>query len=196
MENKNELEYTAFEDQRIIASGTLDKVALKVKKRLKTGESGTILIFSNATGKQMDFNLSGTEDEIKKSLAIYMASGVKLNDSSGPGRPKLGVIAREISLLPKHWEWLATQSGGASATIRRLVEEAKKSTKGKQLIQDSQERTYKVMFSLAGNLPGYEEALRSLYVKDKKTFFKIIKEWPDDFIEYFKLLSKDVWTHN
>ncbi|MFY0534142.1 DUF2239 family protein [Nannocystis pusilla] len=32
---------------------------------------------------------------------------------TGPGRPKLGVVSREVSLLPRHWEWLERQPSGS-----------------------------------------------------------------------------------
>jgi hypothetical protein len=89
-------------------------------------------------------------------------------------------MSREVSLLPRHWEWLATQTGGASATLRNLVEEAKKKSANGNQIKQAQERTYKFMSVIAGDFEGYEEALRALYKRDKKTFLAQIHGWPDD----------------
>lgn len=142
-------------------------------------EHSAILIFSDATGKSMDFNFRGTENDVQKRLEVFVAEE-KPTENHGPGRPKLGVICREISLLPRHWEWLATQPGGASATLRRLIDEAKKSSAGTVSIKQAQERTYKFMSVMAGDLPGYEEALRALYKKDKKVFLQQMEAWPVD----------------
>ena len=116
------LSYTAFEGHRVLAAGGLEEVALKVRRRLKADASASILVFSDSTGKQMDLDLRGSEADLIDRLKIFVAA--ESPSSSGPGRPKLGVVAREVSLLPRHWEWLATQSGGASATLRRLIEDA------------------------------------------------------------------------
>jgi hypothetical protein len=103
------------------------------------------------------------------------------------------VISREISLLPKHWEWLATQSGGSSATLRRLVEEAQKKSSNNSSIKQIQERVYRVMSVLAGDFHGYEEALRALYKKDCKSFFSRIETWPKDVQKYLGEIGKSVF---
>jgi hypothetical protein len=117
-------------------------------------------------------------------------------EASGPGRPKLGVISREVSLLPRHWEWLATQPGGASGTLRKLVEEAKKKNSTGSDVKQAQERTYKFMSALAGDMKGYEEALRALYRKDKKAFNANISEWPKDVREHTVELAKAVFVQD
>lgn len=189
------LSYTAFEDTKLIICGSLDEVALKIKKRLKLKPSASILIFSDSTGKEMDLDLRGSEAEILDRLKVFITTSMHEQPvSTGPGRPKLGVVPREVSLLPRHWEWLATQSGGASSTLRRLVDEARKNSSAKEQTKESQERTHKFMTALAGDLKNYEEALRALYAKDKKAFFSFIKEWPDDIKEYIKKLSTETWT--
>lgn len=185
--------YTAFEDQTILATGPLEKVAIKVKKHLKSHPNASILVFSNATGKQMDLDLRGSESEVLERLQMFISSGPSIPVATGPGRPKLGVVSREVSLLPRHWEWLATQSGGASATLRRLVEEAKRGSVGKEQIKSAQERTYKFMSAIAGNLPNYEEALRSLFAKDKKKFVGLIKDWPTDIRQHAQEQAGPVW---
>ncbi len=174
--------FTAFIGDKILAQGELAKVALKVKRKLREDSSSSILIFSDSTGKEMDFDLRGSESDVLQRLQVYISQPEPAN--MGPGRPKLGVISREISLLPRHWEWLSTQSGGASATLRRLVDEARKQSSSKELVKQSQERAYKFMAAIAGNLPHYEEALRALFSGNKKRFEAQIKDWPKDIKQH------------
>ncbi|MBX3020266.1 MAG: DUF2239 family protein [Bdellovibrionales bacterium] len=185
--------YTAFEGHKLLATGQLQDVALKMLRRLRTNPSASVLLFADATGREMDLDLRGSEADALERLKIFVPAKTETLVSTGPGRPKLGVVAREVSLLPRHWEWLATQSGGASATLRRLVEEAKKGAGGKEAIKAAQERTYKVMSTLAGDLPNYEEALRALYAKDKRKFQALTREWPGDIRDYTKRLAGPVW---
>lgn len=169
--------YTAFTGHKLLAHGDLVKVAIKAKRKLKEDPHAGILIFSDLTGKQMDFDLHGTEKEVENRLQKFVAD-MPDNTVQGRGRPRLGVVAREISLLPRHWEWLSTQSGGASATIRRLIEDARRKTSSRNIIKQSMERTHAFMTAIGGDLPGYEEALRALYAKDEKKFHKQLSEWP------------------
>ncbi|MBX2987731.1 MAG: DUF2239 family protein [Bdellovibrionaceae bacterium] len=194
MENSDtNLMYTAFEGEKLLTTGKLDEVALKIKKRLKAQPAASILVFSDATGKEMDLDLRGSEADVLERLKVYLSPKEAAPAAPGPGRPKLGVVAREVSLLPRHWEWLSTQTGGASATLRRLIDDAKKASSGKALVQNAQERTYKFMSVLAGNLPHYEEALRALYAKDKKKFQALTRDWPADVREHAKSLAAPVW---
>lgn len=186
--------YTAFEDHKILSKGSLEDVVLKVKKRFEKSPASQIVIYSDATGKSMDFNFHGSEKEVLKRLEVYTTPESATAVSSGPGRPKLGVISREVSLLPKHWEWLATQSGGASNTLRKLVEESMKKTSGVNTVKTAQERTYKFMSVEAGDLENYEEALRALYRKDKERFSSEIKTWPRDVQKHIIELSKAVFA--
>lgn len=187
------LTYTAFEGFQMLAQGRLDEVALKVKRRLKDDSTAQILIFSDSTGKEMDLDLSGSEKEIISRLKVFISADEVSSPSAGPGRPKLGVVAREVSLLPRHWEWLSTQSGGASATLRRLVDEARKKSLSKESIKQSQEKAYKLMSALAGNLPDYEEALRALYRRDDHGFQRLIANWPPDLKAYLAQLTETVF---
>lgn len=186
--------YTAFEDHKIIAKGSLQEVVLKVKKRFDKHPESLMVIYSDATGKSMDFiNMQGSESDVLKRIVVYTMDTPTKESTSGPGRPKLGVISREVSLLPRHWEWLATQSSGASATLRKLVDDAMKKSAGTHHIKSTQERTYLFMSVQAGNLKGYEEALRALYRKDKDTFTTHIKEWPSDVQKHALELAKPVF---
>lgn len=184
--------YTAFDGSNLLVQGDLTEVVLKVKKHIGSAHHSSILIFSNSTGKTMDFNFQGTKQDIQKRLEIYTSAETEI-ESTGPGRPKLGVISREISLLPRHWEWLSTQPGGASAIIRTLVEEARKKDSSLVSIKQLQERAYKVMSVLAGDRESYEEALRALYKKDQKAFANNIQSWPADIKKYLQELVKPIF---
>lgn len=181
--------YTAFEGVNLLFQGELSEVILKVKTHLGSSENSSVLIFSDETGKSMDFNFHGSKQDVLKRLETFTTSD-GVNPSNGPGRPRLGVVSREVSLLPNHWEWLATQDGGASATLRRLVEEARKKFSQSLSIKQIQERVYRVMSVLMGDYLGYEEALRALYKRDLKTFQVKTQNWPKDVREYLTKMSK------
>jgi uncharacterized protein len=185
--------YTAFEGSTLLTQGDLKEVVLEIKKRLGSSVNSDVLIFSDATGKTIDFNFQGSKQDVLKRLEVF-TSAAEPASTGGPGRPKLGVVSREVSLLPRHWEWLATQPGGASATLRLLVEEARKRSAGNTSIKQVQERTYQVMSVLAGDLQGYEEALRALYKRDRKAFFLQIQTWPQDVQKYLSGMTKSVFA--
>ncbi len=178
--------YTAFEGAKIVSRGLLISVVSNVKRKLTNNANCNVFIFSDLTGKLMDFNFQGTEKEVLKRLEVFIEDpkSKESNSTSGPGRPKLGVISREISLLPRHWEWLATQSGGASATLRKLIEEEMKKTNSSHSVKFAEERTYKFMTVIGGDFKGYEEAIRALYKKNKENFLANIKEWSPDIRSY------------
>lgn len=96
------------------------------------------------------------------------------------GRPKLGVVSREVTLLPRHWDWLSRQRGGASAALRRLVDDARKAQESSDQTRQRQEAAHKFMTAMAGDLPNFEEALRSLYRGDAQSFDQFVRKWPDD----------------
>jgi uncharacterized protein len=185
--------YTAFDGQKQLCQGELSEVVLKIKKSIGKSENTSVLIFSDETGKTMDFNFQGSEKDVHKRLEMYVDEVKK--EVMGPGRPKLGVVSREVSLLPRHWEWLANQTGGASATLRKLVEEAKKKTSNSQELKQAQERTYKFISVMAGDLAGYEEALRALYKKDKKLFLTQIQLWPADIKNHAVAMAQAVFDN-
>ncbi|OFZ30167.1 MAG: hypothetical protein A2622_09990 [Bdellovibrionales bacterium RIFCSPHIGHO2_01_FULL_40_29] len=184
--------YTAFESSQKLISSDLEKVLLTVKKRLKSNRDASILIFSDSTGKQMDFDLSGTDADVIERHKIYTAQ--MASPQSGVGRPRLGVVPREISLLPSHWEWLNNQTGGSSATIRLLIDEKMKlGVSDKQKVKKSQEVVYKFLTVMAGDLPNFEEAIRYLYRSDRKKFIELISDWPKDIGKHALMLAADVF---
>ncbi|NUN05362.1 MAG: DUF2239 family protein [Bdellovibrio sp.] len=194
MEPKMDHNYTAFADNKKIASGHVLDVAAKVKKYLMKESKSQVLIFDDDNSAQIEIDFRGTPESVLRRLETSLAASEDPAKKIGPGRPKLGVTAKEITLLPDHWEWLARQPGGASVTLRKLVEDAKKKNLGKDLIRQAQEAAYKFMTVMAGDLPLYEEALRALYASDAKKFEKMISAWPKDIQEHTWRLAKAALT--
>lgn len=169
---------TAFEGHRLLRSGPLAEVALAVKTAQERDPANTILVFDDETARVVDLDLRGTDAEIVERLVS--PTNLAEAEPKGRGRPKLGVTAREVTLLPRQWEWLATQPGGASATLRRLVDEAKRHGGEQQLRRQAQEAAYRFMQAIAGDLPGFEEAARALFANDPPTMAERIADWPPD----------------
>ncbi len=147
---------TAFDGFRRLASGPAATVALGVRAALDERPDASILVFDGETGSQIDLDLRGTEDAIRARFAV-LAQPAANGAADGPaqrGRPRLGVVAREVTLLPRHWDWLATQSGGASAALRRLIDAARQSDAGTADARARRDAAYRVMAALAGDLPG------------------------------------------
>ena len=184
---------TAFEGSRCIASGKLSTVALKVKKIVDRGERAPVLIFEDATSEQIEVDFRGTALDVSRKLSESPSAGPPSapdgERSRGPGRPRLGVVAREVTLLPRHWEWLNSQPGGASVALCKLVEEARRDDQGKYRLQRSQEVAYRFMSAMAGNLPGFEEAARALFARERARFDALIRRWPKDIREHLARLA-------
>ncbi len=174
---------TAFEGSRRIASGELADVALKTKEIIDRGERGAVLIFDDATSEPIEIDFRGTAEDVLRRL------GAGEPQPRQPGRPKLGVVAREVTLLPRHWEWLNSQPGGASVALRKLVEEARRVNGGKDRVRKAQEAAYRFMSAMAGNEAGYEEALRSLFAGDKGRFEALVASWPGDLADHARKLA-------
>jgi uncharacterized protein len=183
---------TVFHGQRMLSFGPFTEIALTLKAALDTGAWGDVLVFDDATGEVIDLDLRGSEAEILARLSASFAPqpdapSADSGDPAAPrgrGRPKLGVVAREVTLLPRHWEWLGAQPGGASAVLRRLVDQARKTGGEQQARRAAQEAAYRVMRALAGDLAGYEEATRALFAGDRPAMAEIIAAWPDDIRTY------------
>jgi hypothetical protein len=165
--------YTAFVDARRIASGPLADVLARLKAWSDRRQPGRLLIFEDESGRQIEFDLSGTLDDVL-ARALPPAAPAK------PGRPRLGVVGREVSLLPRHWEWLEAQPNGISAALRRLVDEARKHEPSKQRARAVREAANRFMTAMAGDLPGYEEATRALFAGDGPRFSRMVRGWPAD----------------
>lgn len=185
--------YTAFDGHRILAAGPLADVALAVKRAMSTS-SGQPLVFHDHTGQQTDLDLRGDDAAIIARHAPPVeveADAIEAPDAQprGRGRPKLGVVPREVTLLPRHWDWLAAQPGGASVALRKLVEQARRDNDAQDQRRQQQEAAYRFMSSMAGNLPGFEEATRALYAGDQSRFVQCMESWPQDVRGYAKSLA-------
>jgi uncharacterized protein len=176
--------FTAFAGQRWLASGQLADVALAVK-RAEAHAAEPIAIFSDATGRATDLDLRGSDSEILARLA----SPQPVDGPRGRGRPKLGVVAREVTLLPRHWEWLNAQPGGASVALRKLVEAARRSNGDADRLRAARDAAYHFMSAMAGNLVHFEEASRALFADDRRRFTSLIAAWPADIRDHVVKLA-------
>lgn len=185
---------TAFHGSLRIASGPLSEVALRAKAVLDQDETASILIFDNATAHPIDVDFRGTPGDMLRRLEKSASAPAKQTQAKprrGPGRPKLGVVAREVTLLPRHWDWLKTQPGGASVALRKLVEEAKRGNGDD--IRQSQEAAYRFMSAMAGNEAGFEEAAGALFAGNKERFAAETEAWPRDVRNHAQALAKGVF---
>jgi hypothetical protein len=171
---------TAFAGMRLIARGPLIDVALAVKATESAGEPGAILTFDDATGRVIDLDLRGDTADILDRLTSRAEASPLPDAPRGRGRPKLGVVAREVTLLPRQWEWLAAQPGGASQALRRLVDQARRADGGQTEAKAARERAYRFMSAMAGDLPGFEDATRALFAGDMAAFTEKMAAWPQD----------------
>ncbi|MEO3432895.1 DUF2239 family protein [Inquilinus sp. CAU 1745] len=183
--------YTAFEGDRRIVAGRLQDVALALRKVMERADHGAVLTFDDNTGRSVDFDLRGTDEEV---IERFSQAGGKEPPPRSPGRPKLGVVAREVTLLPRHWDWLASQPGGASATLRRLVETARAAGGGQDRARRAMEASDRFMSAMAGNRPGYEEAARALYAGDGMRFDELLAAWPTDVRDHARALAAPAFT--
>lgn len=176
--------FTAFVGSRRLASGSLDQVALAAKKAVDRGAQQPVLIYNDHTGRAIDIDSRGSDGEILARLTRPAPPC----PPRGRGRPKLGVVAREVTLLPRHWQWLGSQPGGASVAIRKLVETARRANQETDQLRQRQEAAYHFILAMAGNLGDFEEASRALFANDRERFRDLIGGWPADVRDHaFKL---------
>jgi hypothetical protein len=187
--------FTAFIGQQRLATAPLAEVALAVMKASRKAATEPIVIFDDATGRPIDLDLRGTERDIVARLPQpapnpeTAADNAAAPEPRGRGRPKLGVVAREVTLLPRHWEWLGAQPGGASVAIRKLVEEARRARGDLDRARAARDAAYHFMSAMAGNLAGFEEASRALFADDRRRFVGLIAGWPDDIRDHIVKLA-------
>ncbi|WP_291847404.1 DUF2239 family protein [Bradyrhizobium sp.] len=185
--------FTAFMGLERLAAGPLAEVARAVMEISRRPAAPPIIIFDDATGRPVDLDLRGTERDILARVQQPAADGAPANDGAaaalprGRGRPRLGVVAREVTLLPQHWEWLGAQPGGASVALRKLVDEARR-TSGDRA-RASRDAAYHFMSAMAGNLAGFEEASRALFAGDRRRLVALIAGWPDDIRDHVVKLA-------
>lgn len=174
--------FTAFLGRRRVAGGGLEAVA---EAAVRLGQQGALMIFDDQTGRPIELDI---RSDAAAAVAEYRARMAATDETpprrAGRGRPRLGVVAREVTLLPRHWDWLARQPGGASATLRRLVEEARRTGSTAERAREAQEALYRVMAALAGDEPGFEDASRALFANDDERLDALIAAWPADVASY------------
>lgn len=197
--------FIAFAAGRRLADGTLADVARAAKIAIDAGEPRAVQVFDDLTSEPWDLDLGGTLEEVvarhhfEQPRVALNARGYPVDaaDSpparTGPGRPKLGVVAREVTLLPRHWTWLNDQPGGASAAIRRLVEAARKSKAPADVVRRARDSVNRFLVATLGDAPGFEEAMRALYAGDEKQFTLHSKEWPADLRSHAVHLAHPVF---
>ncbi len=191
--------YTSFNGHKRIASGSLPVNALAVKHALASDVPSPLLTFCDQTGQVVEIDIRGSDAEM---LARLPPEGCRLRgdesalidsgesgEPRGRGRPKLGVVAREVTLLPRHWDWLATQTGGASVTLRKLVDQARRANVDRDRQRRETECAYHFMSVMAGAMAGFEEASRALFANDAANFRRQTEAWPIDVRDYVRHLA-------
>lgn len=185
---------TAFDGHSMVAAGPLAQVAAAVKAAHDAGR--TVLVFDDADARPVELDLRGDLQAVLQRLPTPQpAADAGAAEKRGRGRPKLGVTAREVTLLPRHWDWLASQPGGASVTLRKLVEAALREAEGPDRARRSREAAYRFMTAVAGDLPDYEEAVRTLFAGDWTRFDAQTEAWPADVRDYARRLAEPGWRN-
>jgi hypothetical protein len=194
------LRCTAFDGSRLIASGELAQVALKVKQVLEHDARSAVMIFDDATSELLQIDFQGSQDDLVQRLSGELPPVTAEPATPAPtrrrGRPRLGVVAREITLLPKHWDWLNCQPGGASVALRRLIDDARRlhMQRGKDRQRRAQEVTFRFIQRMANHQPRYDELARALFAADHSRFHELLESWPDDLREHVRKLATDAFA--
>jgi hypothetical protein len=179
----------AFDGSTRIAQGPLAEVARAVKQALDAGAAGPLLVLDEHDSRTVEIDFRGSVDEVLARLAPSVAEPA----ARGPGRPRLGVVPREVTLLPRHWTWLGQQPGGASAALRRLVEKSIREGGARERARRAMESVDRFMRVMAGDAPGYEEASRAFYRADRQRFNALTAAWPKDVAEHLRQLAAIAW---
>jgi hypothetical protein len=183
--------YVVFEGERRLATGSKLEVAVAAQARLAEAPEASLLIF-DPEGRQVDFDLRGGPWDIALRLGDERG-GEGEPAPRGRGRPKLGVTAREVTLLPRHWEWLAAQPGGASVALRKLVEAARRESEGPDRRRAARDAAYRFASVMAGDRPGFEAMSRALFAGDAEGFAARIADWPTDVAEHLRALAAEAF---
>ncbi len=209
---------TAFEGTRLIARGRLAEVALAAKQALDRSSNQlsppAVWVFDDSNSEAIELDWRGDEDAFVRRLAGQWAATPKAPSGAagaagpgdaptavtsegvpdaprGPGRPRLGVVAREVTLLPRHWDWLAGQSGGASVALRKLVEAARRTSEASDRVKRARAVGYRFMSTMAGHETGFEEASRALFAGDRGAFEARTAHWSTDIRAHLLRLLAD-----
>jgi uncharacterized protein len=197
------IEWIAFAGARRVARGAPAEVVERTLGRLEAHADAAVLVFDAVTGHPVEVDFRGDLPSVLARLGLTIASAARdgvADDAPddapplvaaprGPGRPRLGVVAREVTLLPRHWEWLGGQPGGASVALRKLVERAQREQQVEDRRRGGVEAAYRFMHAMAGDAVGFEEAARSLFAHDVKALGERVAEWPADVSEQVMRMS-------
>ncbi len=190
------LRCTAFAGADRIASGELRHVAMKAKQVFDAHPERILRVFDDSNGQQLELPLELPAADFLRLVAQPVVREAELPPPPRkPGRPKLGVVAREITLLPRHWDWLSAQPGGASVALRKLVEEARRVSADDDIRRAAQETSYRFMLAMMGDAPGFEDAARALFAGNIARFEQMIVAWPEDVRDHVTLLATDAFLH-
>lgn len=186
----------AFEGFERVESGDIRQVAAKTKAVLDRGERAPVLVFDETTSELVEIDFRGTLRQVLERLGSQPPDSPEVGTAEvggpaprGRGRPKLGVVPREVTLLPRHWEWLSSQPGGASVALRKLVDEARRTRQSADALRRGQEAAYRFLHALAGNLPGFEEVTRALFAGTETQFVELTEAWPRDVRDHARRLG-------
>lgn len=168
------MQFAVFSQQRLLCRGSLHEIVPLVHAQA-VDPANQLIFIQEESGRTVDLDWRGTPKEVLERSQTQL--GPK---KAGPGRPKLGVQSREITLLPRHWAWLDAQRGSRSAVLRKLVEREMKG--GGAVRVDA---LYGALSTLAGDLPGFEEATRALFALDWEGFAEQCLPWPESLRNYF-----------
>ena len=174
---------TLFAGTQEVARGGREDMIAAIKDLQSRRDSPALLVFDSITGEQVDIDL--------REATVAAPPAKEIPGRKRPGRPKLGVVSREVTLLPRHWEWLSAQPSGASATLRKLVDRARRDNAHSDGVRRSQEAAFRFMTALAGNEASFEEACRSLFAGDRQGFESHVTRWPKDIADFAKTLAND-----
>lgn len=181
----------AFDGSKRIAEGPLPEVAREVAQLLFARPDAQVLLFDDDNSRPIEVDFRGTPEEVLGRLKATGTRETPATDETprGPGRPKLGVVAREVTLLPRHWEWLAAQRGGASVALRKLVDDARRATSGQDHARAVQEAAYRFLHAMAGDLNNFEEACRAFFANEADRFAALSAAWPGDVRDHARKLA-------
>jgi len=194
--DKNTPNCIAFEGTHCIASGSLAEVAVKVKEVSDANPQAQILVFDAQSSESIEIDCRGSVADVLSRIPAAREDDSPANETAppatpaGPGRPRLGVVAREITLLPRHWEWLSSQPGGASVALRKLVEQARRASAFADRVRQAQDASFRFMSAMAGNLKNFDEVTRALFAPDRASFKALTVNWPADIRDHLLQLAE------
>lgn len=195
--DKNIPNCIAFDGKRRIASGSLAEVARTVKETSDANPEAQILVFDAQSSESIEIDCRGSVADVlsripaaSPEVSPVAEEAVPPTTPAGPGRPRLGVVAREVTLLPRHWEWLASQPGGASVALRKLVESARRASAFADRRRQAQDASFRFMSAMAGDLANFDEVTRALFAADRAAFAALTADWPADIRDHLLQLAE------